>query len=140
MLAHTSGEHHSTGFSDNVLRLGFDIALSDGSRDIYRSGDLTHAQLSWHAEERDRIDTSLATRRVYPSHGTVCKMGSCLPGGGLVARLFHRVGDGLLERHHPTLPPRLLPRLLVHARAYVGDAGISLGEPVGVSRYALCFV
>src|SRR5215207_393160 len=34
--------------------------------------------------------------------------------GGSPARLFHRVGDGLLEPHRPALAPRLLPRLLAH--------------------------
>jgi hypothetical protein len=61
------------------------------------------------------------------------------PGGGLAARLFlHRVGDSLLKRHRPTLPPRLLPRLLAHTRAHIGNALVSLGEPVGVSGNALC--
>jgi hypothetical protein len=62
-------------------------------------------------------------------------------GGSLPAPIFlKRVGDGLLERHRPTLPPRLLPRLLTQARAHRGNAGVGLGKPVGVSGNALCFL
>jgi hypothetical protein len=50
------------------------------------------------------------------------------------------VGYGLLESHRAALSPRLFPCFLSHAQAHMENASVSLGEEVGVSCNAFCFV
>jgi hypothetical protein len=50
------------------------------------------------------------------------------------------VGYGLLKGHRPTLAPCLLPYFLSHAQAHSRNANVSLGEEVGISWNAFCFM